>query len=139
MDKLLVKKISLFVGGILVFATGLFYVLMTDLLMRNNATWLFIGIIFALGSSVVFFLSESLKEKITPYLLLKCVSILLAIGFVAFLFVFKAKSQIYSAIILPEKISQANLIIIICAVFGSLGVGTEILNSVMGFLTRNDE
>ena len=107
MNKLLVKQISLFSGGGLVFLAGLFYVLMTDLKMNNSATWLFIGIILAFGGSILFLLCESTKEK--PKLLypLKGGSILLSIGYVVFLFLFK-NTDVYKNITLEGAIPCRN-------------------------------
>ena len=138
MNKLLVKNISLFAGGTIVFTAGLFYALMTDLKMSNSATWLFIGIILALGSSIMFLLSEAAKEKVITFYILKFASALLSIGYVVFLFIFK-NSKVVTSIILPEKQALANTIIIITMVVTILGLALEIVNIVFNFLTRNDE
>ena len=138
MNKLLVKNVSLFGGGIMTFIAGIFYVLMTDLKMGNKATWLFIGIILALGSSIMFLLCENAKEKMILYYCLKGGSVLLSIGFVVFLFVFKA-SDIIKSINLPEKLAQANAIIIVSLVLIIIGILLEATNIVFSYLTRNEE
>ena len=138
MNKFLVKNVSLFGGGIMTFIAGIFYVLMTDLKMGNKATWLFIGIILALGSSILFLLCESAKEKPILHYILKGLSLLLSIGFVVFLFVFKG-SDIVTSINLPEKLAQANAIIIVTLVLTIIGFVLEAVNVVFIYLTRNEE
>ncbi len=138
MNKLLVKNISLFAGGTLVFLAGLFYVLMTDLKMNNTATWLFIGIILAFGSSIMFLFCESAKEKHVPYFILKGSSILLAIGYVVFLFVFKG-SKIVTSINLEDKIAQANAIILISVIIAIIGLVCQLVNLVFSYLLKDEE
>lgn len=133
MNKLLVKQISLFSGGGLVFLAGLFYVLMTDLKMKNSATWLFIGVILALGSSILFLLSENAKEKKVPYLIMKASSVLLAIGFVVFLFAFKHTD------VATSKLALANVIVIVDVILTILGIVLQGVNILFSYLTRNDE
>lgn len=133
MNKLLVKQISLFSGGGLVFLAGLFYVLMTDLKMKNSATWLFIGVILALGSSILFLLSENAKEKNVPYLIMKASSVLLAIGFVVFLFAFKHTD------VATSKLALANVIVIVDVILTILGIVLQGVNILFSYLTRNDE
>ena len=138
MNKLLVKQISLFSGGGLVFLAGLFYVLMTDLKMNNSATWLFIGIILAFGGSILFMLCESTKEK--PKLLypLKGLSVLISLGYVVFLFLFK-NTSVYKDITLDVEIKKANIIILIAVIIALLGVIAQGLNIVFHVLTRNED
>ena len=138
MNKLLVKQISLFSGGGLVFLAGLFYVLMTDLKMNNSATWLFIGIILAFGGSILFMLCESTKEK--PKLLypLKGLSVLISLGYVVFLFLFK-NTSVYKDITLDVEIKKANIIILIAVLIALLGVIAQGLNIVFHVLTRDED
>ena len=138
MNKLLVKNISLFSGGGLVFTSGLFYVLMTDLKLSNSATWLFIGIILAFGGSILFLLCESAKEK--PKLLypLKGTSILISIGYVVFLSLFK-NTDVYKAITLNEKIKEANVIILIAMILAIIGLVAQAVNVVFQVLTKDEE
>lgn len=138
MNKLLVKQISLFSGGGLVFLAGLFYVLMTDLKMNNSATWLFIGIILAFGGSILFMLCESTKEK--PKLLypLKGLSVLISLGYVVFLFLFK-NTSVYKDITLDVEIKKANIIILIAVIIALLGVIAQGLNIVFHVLTRDED
>ncbi len=138
MNKQLVKNISLFAGGTLVFLAGLFYVLMTDLKMSNTATWLFIGIIPAFGSSIMFLFCENAKEKHVPYFILKGSSVLLSICYVAFLFVFKG-SKIVTSISLEDKIAQANAIIWISIIIGLLGIVCQAVNVIFSYLLKDEE
>lgn len=138
MNKLLVKSVSLFGGGIMTFIAGIFYVLMTDLKLGNKATWLFIGVILALGSSILFLLSENAKEKMVPYLIMKASSVLLAIGFVVFLFAFK-HTDVVTSITADDKIALANVIVIVDVILTILGIVLQGVNILFSYLTRNDE
>ena len=78
----LIKKITLIVGGLLVIALGLFYILFTDLLFNNTAKWLFLSIFSALGSGICALLSESIRNKKFFYYILKIVGVLCIAAFV---------------------------------------------------------
>ena len=52
MNKTLLKNLSFFIGGITLLATGLMYVLITDLYLSNTSVYLLLGIILALAGSM---------------------------------------------------------------------------------------
>lgn len=88
MAKNLIKNLSFFIGGILLLATGLIYVLVTDLYLSNSSQYLLLGILLAFGGSISFLLSNNLKHKIKWFYALKGIGVLLSIGFIIFLFLF---------------------------------------------------
>lgn len=88
MDKNLLKDLSFFIGGILLLATGLVYVLITDLYLSNSSQYLLIGTLFAFGGSITFLLSNNYKHKLKIFYIMKGIGIILSIGFIIFLFLF---------------------------------------------------
>ena len=89
MNKPMFKTISFLVGGILILVTGLLFVLITDLYMSNTSGWLFFSIIFSFGGGGLFLLSDNFKHKRSLFLILKSAGILISIGFIIYMFVFK--------------------------------------------------
>ena len=94
MKKSLLKNLSFFIGGITLLVTGLMYVLITDLYLSNSSVYLLLGIILALSGSICFILSESFRDKIKVFYILKGIGIFMSIGFIVFLFLFM-KTEIF--------------------------------------------
>lgn len=82
----LLKKISLLVGGLLVIASGLMFILFADLYGHSGSMVLFIGVILSVGGGISFILAESFRGKKGLYIALKCVGIVLTVAFVVYLF-----------------------------------------------------
>lgn len=94
--KLLIKNLSLYIGSIGIFVCGLFFVLFTDLYLSNTSQSLFFAILFAFGSGIPIILAEKLKEKLAWFYTLKGVGAGLGIGYIIYLFVFRAsESSVY--------------------------------------------
>lgn len=82
----LLKKISLFIGGLLVIASGLLFILLADLYGHSGSIVLFIGVILGVGGGILFILAESFRHKKGVYITLKVLGIILSILFVVYLF-----------------------------------------------------
>lgn len=88
MDRTLLNKLTFFIGGILIFATGMLYVLLTDLYLPVRAAWLLIGSVLSIGSAVCMLLSSNLQEERTKLIVVKSIAVALAACFIAFLFIY---------------------------------------------------
>ena len=62
MNKTLLKNLSFFIGGITLLATGLMYVLITDLYLSNTSVYLLLGIILALAGSICFIVADTFNK-----------------------------------------------------------------------------
>ena len=65
-------------------------------------------------------------------------AIILAIGYVVFLFVFKG-SKIVTSINLEDKIAQANTIILISVIIAIIGLVCQLVNLVFSYLLKDEE
>lgn len=90
------RLILLFIGGALIIITGLFFNICADIFLRAVALYLIIPLILALGSGILFLFSEADKEKKKRIILFKAFSIILTIGLIIFIFVFK-NSEFYQS------------------------------------------
>lgn len=77
-----IKTILLLVGGIAIVASGLLFVLITDLKYNNSSYWLFFAIITALGSGATFLLADKFKNNKVVFYGLKGIGIFLALMFI---------------------------------------------------------
>ena len=82
----LLKKISLLVGGLLVIASGLLFILLADLYGHSGSIVLFIGVLLGVGGGISFILAESFRNKKGVYITLKVIGIVLSLLFVVYLF-----------------------------------------------------
>lgn len=89
MSKDNMRKIFYFIGMIGIFVAGLTYVMLCDMLIKTNSTWLFVSIIFSLGSGICCIFADVYKEKRKAEIVLKSVSIGLAALFIGFLIFFR--------------------------------------------------
>lgn len=82
------KTIAFILSFLLIAGIGLTYILLSDFLLANAATWLLIASIFSFGSAVCVILSASYKEKpVTMYILLAA-AIICAILFIVTIYCF---------------------------------------------------
>ena len=107
MNKPIFKTISLLVGGLLILLVGLLFVLITDLYMSNTSGWLFFAIILSFGGGGLFLLSENFKHKRSLFLIAKSAAIVVSIGFIIYLFMFKS-GDVYLSKITLKFIKNAN-------------------------------
>lgn len=77
-----VKTILMLVGGLLIIFSGLLYTVISDLVLVNNSTWLFLSIFTALGSGVCFLLADRFRNKKKLFYVLKGISLFLSIMFI---------------------------------------------------------
>lgn len=85
MIKPLIKKISFYVGVGLVFAAGLLYILLADILINTQSLWLMLSVLFAFGSAVCAVLSERYRGSGKALYVLKGVAVALAVCFIGIL------------------------------------------------------
>ena len=83
------KLISYIVGASLAAVAGIYFLVISDLGLKNKATWLMISVLLSFGSSIAFFFSETRRDKPILVFFLKGVGLLLAVGFLIYLFKFE--------------------------------------------------
>lgn len=81
----LLKKIIYFVGVISIFVTGLLFVLLCDVKLSCESTWLVGAIFLAFGGGVFAVLSAVFKEKLVLKYLFRGFAVALGLGFIGFL------------------------------------------------------
>ena len=74
-----IKNIFMLVGGLLIIVAGLLFAAISDLVLVNNSTWLFLSIITALGSGFCFLLADRFRNKKKVFYILKGVSLFLSV------------------------------------------------------------
>lgn len=154
MNKSLLYKITFFVGGLLIVATGMLFILLADLELKIRSTWLFIAILFSIGSAVCALLSDKLQDKKQKQIILKSLGIAFAVCFVVTLFVFmnqalastvEANSDEFNKnllalarIIKDEDRSKLRVISIIPAVLGIIATLFQAANLTLTVVFKND-
>lgn len=88
MNKQLIKNITLYLGVGLVFAAGIIYILLADIVVNTQSLWLMLAILFSLGSAACFIVGETLKERRRKTIILKSVSLGISLLFIVFLLVY---------------------------------------------------
>ncbi len=89
------KTIAFILSFGLIAGIGLAYILLSDFLLSNAATWLLIASIFSIGSAVCVILSSSYKEKPKTMYILLAIALVCAILFVATIYFF-AEMPLYN-------------------------------------------
>ena len=130
-NKELFAKIAYFVGAFAVVVGALFYVLITDLMLKLGAAWMFVTIVLALGACVCQVLSDTYRDRRKTAIILKAVAIFLCVLLIAFMFIymtsaFKGIDNVDSIFYLKKytKGSKAlcTIIVIVTCVFSALSV-----------------
>ena len=98
MNKQLWKDITYYVGGLAVIFSGLLFMVLGDLIIKASSTLLLLLILFALGSTVCWFVSGMFKEQPLKCNVFKGIAVALAIVFV-FLLVY----YLMMAVFVPVK------------------------------------
>lgn len=130
------------IGTILQFAAGLYFVLFIDLYVKFRtdtgeitpiAIWLFMAIIFAVGSGVFYFFGDSQKHKKVPTIVLKGIGIVLSAGFIAYIFVFMNWVET-SGKVMTDSEAIANSTSIISLIINILALVVLIVNYVFSII-----
>lgn len=153
-NKALLYKLSVIIGGSLVFFAGMLFVLLADLELKVRSSWLFLAIIFSIGSAVAMFLSDKLEDKRKWLITVKIISIVSAIALIVILPIFmntaltstvKANSDEFNknlfaiaAIFKTEVKEQAKVISIIPMIIAILAALIQIFNLVLAVFKEND-
>ncbi len=86
MNKNVIKTTSYLLGGVLMAAAGLLFILVADLYLHATSTLLFITVLTAVVGGILFLLSESFRGNKTLYFILRGLGAVLSILFIVFLF-----------------------------------------------------
>jgi len=139
-----IRSLTNIIGISLLFVAGLVFVLFIDLKVKlvsqkdgvsvlPLSLWLFLSIIFALGGGIFYFIGDSMKHKKIPTLVFKGIGLLLSIGYIVFLFVFKNWASSPNTV-KADALSIINTITIISFVITLLGLIALIINYVFSIL-----
>ena len=131
------KLISLLIGGILIFVTGLIFVLLADLKLKTYAVWLFVAIIISAGSGILNLLAENYRDKHVLYIVLKSIGYALSIGFVIFIFIFNASSFCKNNNY--KLVNLRDITIVITAILSSISALAQTYNLILNIVTINEE
>lgn len=85
MNKQLTRNITFYIGVGLVFAAGIIYILLADIVVNTQSLWLMLSILLSLGSVACAVVAETFKEKRIRSITLKSVGLGLAAAFIGFL------------------------------------------------------
>lgn len=103
MIKSLSKTITFYVGVLLMFLGGIFFIIISDLTFKNNAGNLIVAVLLCFGSAIVFFFSNNFVEKPVVMYVMKGIGLALAVGLIIYYHLFQG-SEFYVAAI--EKLRQ---------------------------------
>lgn len=145
-NKSLIKKITLIVGGLLIIGIGLLYILITDLYLKNTANWLFLSIFTAFGSGACIFLSESIRHKPIIYYIIKGLGIVFVVAFVIIVlqYVAAANANVNEIVRLTQKQTvqiqlTLNRIATACLFIGIASIVCQAANIVMNAIFGIDD
>lgn len=142
-----IRSLTNLIGIALMFVAGLAFVLFVDLKAKiqagsNNivpiSNWLFMCIIFSLGGGIFYFFGDTMKNKKVLTLILKGIGLVLAIGFIVYIFVF-LNWVTTSDIIKVEAIGATKSTAYASLVITILGVLTLIINYILSIIFLDDE
>lgn len=138
------RSITNLIGGVLMFVTGLYFVLFIDLNFKTQGSsstqvftlsaYLLVAILLAVGSGIIYFVGDSLKHKARATIILKGISIVLAIAFIVFLFYFKVKMNDKDTRVLESVLPTINSIITISLVIDIVGIVFLIINYILSII-----
>lgn len=146
-NKELFAKIAYFVGAFAVVVGALFYVLITDLMLKLGAAWMFVTIVLALGACVCQVLSDTYRDRRKTAIILKAVAIFLCVLLIAFMFIymtsaFKGIDNVDSIFYLKKytKGSKAlcTIIVIVTCVFSALSVAGLTCDLIKTIKTKDE-
>lgn len=98
MNKSLYRTLSINLGGLLVLAGGLLFLLVADVSIHLGSFDLFLVIFTAIAGGILFLVAEYLKDRPIPFYILKGLGIVLSIGFIVYLFIFTATNVTFAKI-----------------------------------------
>ena len=104
MSQSFIKQITFILGGVLLLAAGLYFMLFGDLLVKSTSTWLFAGSILSLGSGIFIILSDIVKNKKVLFYVFRGVAVALGVGFIVFCFIYLAQDT--AAIALEKGLTK---------------------------------
>jgi hypothetical protein len=148
MNQSKIKALLFTVGGLTLIATGLLYILVTDLFLLNTAEWLFAAIFVAFGAGFSTILSESVKNKHVWFYIIKSIGIVCSFAFVLVIFKYAAAASTPEALLTvvktkgyktAEVLSLINLIKNICLVLSIFGIACQAADVVLNIVYKIDD
>ena len=148
MNQSKIKTLLFTIGGLTLIATGLFYILITDLFLLNTAEWLFAAIFVAFGAGFSTILSESLKNKHVWFYIIKSIGIVCSFAFIVVLLNYAAAASAPANILTivktkgyktAEALSLIKVVKNICLVFSIFGITCQVANVVLNIVYKIDD
>lgn len=155
LNRTMLNKLSFFIGGILIFATGMLYVLIADLGLKVRAVWLLIASLLSIGSAACFLLSERLQDNRTWFILIKSIAAFLCLAFIIFIIIYlhsaltsqvtansnEFKNNIFALkkIFKDEERTKTLLAGILPIVLGSISLVCQVGNIVLTVTDKQDD
>lgn len=144
MDQSKLKNIAFASGLIAILFGGLFYILVTDLLLMNTAQWLFFGIICAFGSAAMLVISETFKHRPMWFYIFKGLGVAFAIGFIVVMFLYVGsvnvdaivKTKSYTT---AKTLSLANMVRIVSLIFGFISIAAQGCGITLNIIYKIDD
>lgn len=155
MNRTMLNKLSFFIGGILIFATGMLYILIADLGLQVRAAWLLIASVLSIGSAACFLLSEKLQDNRIQFILIKSIAAFLCLSFIVFMIIYlhaaltsqvqantdAFKNNIFALkkIFKDEERTKTLLAGILPLVLGSISLVCQVGNIVLTVTDKQDD
>lgn len=141
-----IRSISNLVGVMALFCAGLFFVLFIDLKAKPAssgniiplAIWLLFAIIFAVGGGIFYFIGDTQKHKKVLTLVLKGIGIVLAIGFIAFIFYFLNWVNT-KELIQVEAVHTVKTVANVSLIISIIGIISVIFNYVLSIIFVDED
>lgn len=150
-----IRSLTNLAGCLLTLSAALLFVLLIDVVIMSKynsnisvhlSSWLFLAIIFAGGGAIFYFFGDSVKHKpgiivnlglkikVVPTLWLKMLGIILAIGFIPFLYVFQADVIYTKGALTSEVRAVADAIMYSVMAIDIVGIVAFIINYVFSII-----
>lgn len=155
MTKSLLNKLTYFIGGTLIFATGMLYILLTDIYLPVKSAWLLIASIFSIGSAVCMLLSTNVQDERVKFIVMKSIAVALAIGFIVVVSLYlntaltstlksnstEYKNGIFTLVGIFKDSDRIRTIVmtVISIVLGSIALILQSTNLVLTILDKTDD
>lgn len=130
------RRVFYLIGMIGIFVAGLAFVMLCDMLIKTVSTWLFVAMLFSLGSGVCCVLSGTFKDKRKAEIVLKSVAVGLTALYLGFLLFYRFGPL---SVFETNKDKGLSLIVtIICLVVSVAAIVGQVGDLVLTVLNKDE-